>query len=127
MTARARVQTIVPVVLLIIAAVVATDIVPYKDILRTERSIDAATERLATLRAENDRLEGEIEALSTEAEMERLARSQFGYVEPGEIAYVITDPGIEPATPSEESVIPPRLAWYEVVWAFLTGRDISQP
>lgn len=123
MTARNRLQIVIPVLLLIAAAVLVTNVFPFRQILATERSIDLAGERLDTLRTENRRLEAEVAALSTDAELERLARSEFGYVAPGEIAYVITDPN-EPARSAEDPVVlEPSRMWYEAIWAFLTGED----
>ncbi len=122
MTARNRIQTMVPVLLLIIVAVLVTNVFPFRQILASDRSLDLASEQLKTLRTENSRLENEIEALSTDAELERLARAEFGYVAPGEVAYVITDPGFDPVA-TEPTVLEPRRPWYESVWAFITGED----
>lgn len=122
MTVRNRLQTIVPVLLLIVVAVLVTNVFPFRQIIASERSIGLANQQLETLRQENARLESEIDALSTDAELERLARAEFGYVAPGEVAYVITDPGSEPVA-EEPTVLEPRRPWYELVWAFLTGED----
>jgi len=122
MTARNRIQTLVPVLMLIVVAVLVTNVFPFRQILASDRSLDLASEQLDTLRNENARLENEIEALSTDAELERLARAEFGYVAPGEVAYVITDPGFDPVA-NEPTVLEPRRPWYESLWAFLTGED----
>ncbi len=122
MTTRHRLQTMVPVLLLIVVAVLVTNVFPFRQILASDRSLDLAGEQLETLRIENARLENEIEALSTDGELERLARAEFGYVSPGETAYVITDPGLE-AVDTEPRVLEPRRPWYESLWAFITGED----
>ena len=122
MTARNRLQTVLPVLLLVGVAVMVTNVFPFRQILASDRSIGHANERLDTLKVENARLENEIDALSTDAELERLARSEFGYVAPGEIAYVITDPGLEPVN-TEPTVLEPRRPWYSSLWAFVTGED----
>lgn len=122
MTTRNRLQTVVPVMLLIVVAVLVTNVFPFRQIIASDRSIDLANERLNTLQSENARLENEIEALSTDAELERLARAEFGYVAPGEVAYVITDPGFAPLD-TQPTVLEPRRPWYESVWAFITGED----
>lgn len=122
MTTRNRLQTLVPVLLLVMVAVLVTNVFPFRQILASDRSIDLANQQLATLQAENARLEGEIAALSTDSELERLARAEFGYVTPGEVAYVITDPGVGPAE-TQPTVLEPRRPWYESVWAFVTGED----
>ena len=63
--------------------VTAAGIFPFRQIIADRRSVSLAQEELLALRAENEHLEAEVAALETDAEVERLAREQFGLVRPG--------------------------------------------
>ena len=113
--------------ILLMGAAFLTQVVPYGQIIESGRQVDAARTQLARLEAENAALQGDIEALGTEAEIERLAREKLGYVRPGETAYVVLDP---PGTPedAENPAPPPAIeekTWVDRVWEFITGADIG--
>jgi cell division protein FtsB len=55
-------------------------------------------DRLAAIEAANAQLQERIDGLSTPAEIERLARRDFGLVYPGEEAYAVLPPAPEPVT-----------------------------
>ena len=58
-----------------------------------QRSETATREHtLAQLRAENDRLQARVDALNTPEEIERIARSEYSLVNPGEETYAILPP-----------------------------------
>lgn len=81
--------------LLLAAAAVATIVVLAVQVFPTRTWIDqrealARTEaELAELEAERESLEQRIAELDTDAEIEAIARSQYGLVKPGEEAYAI--------------------------------------
>jgi cell division protein FtsB len=68
---------------------------PTSTYLRQRAELGKATERLERLKAETARLERESEKLRGDAEVERLAREQYGLVRPGETPYVLV-----PSTPT---------------------------
>jgi cell division protein FtsL len=114
------------VVVVLAASVLLTNVFPYRKILAQQQQVSNAQEQLEVLRTENDRLEVEVLALSTDAEVERLARENLGYVRPGEFPYVVLEPAdadVAPAVEPLELPVEPD-AWYEGLWDFLTGKDL---
>ena len=119
-----RVQTVVPIFLLVALAVVVTNVFPFRQMMANEQTIEHGVESLEALRLENARLGLEVEALSTEGEVERLAREDLGYVKQGEIAYVITNPAEPEIVETVEPVVFVDVPWYQQTWNFLTGQDL---
>jgi cell division protein FtsB len=112
---------------LVAVVVTAAGIFPFRQIIADRRSVSLAQEKLLALREENSQLEGEVAALSSDIEVERLAREQFGLVRPGEIAYVVVSPeGEEAPEPEPEATLdrPGEQPWWRDVWNFLTGGDL---
>lgn len=113
---------------LVIGAAFLTQVVPYRQIVDSRQQVEGARQHLTTLSEENRRLEADVEALATEAEIERLAREKLGYVRPGETAYVVVDPPpsavetIEEPPPDE---IEDVRTWVDRIWDFLTGADVT--
>ena len=108
--------------------VTAAGIFPFRQILAQEHAVDLAAQKLDALEAENARLEADIGALATPAEVERLAREQFGLVRPGEVGYVVViPPGTESIEPQPEPTLerPQTRSWWRGIWDFLTGRDLK--
>ncbi|MFQ5521979.1 MAG: septum formation initiator family protein [Acidimicrobiia bacterium] len=112
---------------LLMGAAFLTQVVPYRQILESQRRVNVARLELATLEQQNAKLQERVEALSTPQEIERLAREKLGYVRPGEIGYVVLDPPqteeSQPAPPPIE--IPEEKTWVERLWDFLTGADLE--
>jgi len=111
----------------LMGAAFLTQVVPYRQIIDSRHDVESARSRLAQLEQENAALGADVEALHTDAEVEKLAREKLGYVRPGETAYVVLDP---PGTPDEEpapAAPPTRVdrTWVEAVWEFLTGADLG--
>lgn len=111
---------------LVLGMAAASGIIPFRQVIVHERSVDLAREQRDALVAANLELERQIAALETDGEVERLAREQFGLVMPGETAFVavpVPDP-----TPSVASM-PPALddptPWWRTLWDFITGRDLA--
>lgn len=117
---------IVTLLFLLIGAAFLTQLVPYQQILESQRQVNAARAQLQALEEENALLQADVDALHTDSEVEKLAREKFGYVRPGERAYVVLDP---PGANSEEppatdaEVIPDERTWVDKVWDFITGAD----
>ena len=74
-----------------IAAVAAlfVGVFPTRAFLTQRRDIANAEAELRTIEATNAELEDRVEALGTNAEIERIAREQYNLVFPGEEAYAI--------------------------------------
>ena len=68
---------------------------PTSTFLDQRSEINTAKQRLARIDAQTKKLEDETKRLKGDAEVERIAREQYGFVRPGETPYVIV-----PATPT---------------------------
>jgi cell division protein FtsB len=118
---------LVTLLFLLLGAAFITQVVPYRQIIDSQRQVTAAQERLATLEAENATLQADAAALNTDEEIEKLAREKLGYVRPGETAYVVLDPpgsNQSPATEEDVLVVDDR-TWVDHIWDFLTGGDLD--
>jgi cell division protein FtsB len=94
--------------------IVFTFVNPTRQWLDQRGSIAAAHERVAVLDEKSGELTDRAAQLRTDAEIERLAREQYGLVKPGEEAYAIL-PG--PATPPPAAAAKPapkRSTWQMV-------------
>jgi cell division protein FtsB len=92
---------------------------PGRAYLSQQRTLTAAEVRLRVLSAENAKLDQRRQQLQTDAEIERLARQQYGLVKPGEEAYAILPP--KPAPAATSAAAPPpakkktsRAPWWQV-------------
>lgn len=119
-----RSSTMVPVLILIAAAVVLTNVFPFRQMLAQDQRVDSARTQLTTLQAENARLEAESAALKTDAEIERIARGQLGYVFPDDQPFVVTTPTDAASTAYQETEFDLGKPWHLRIWDFLTGRDL---
>jgi cell division protein FtsB len=88
-------------------------VLPGRTYLSQHHNLSAAATRLKVLSAENAKLERRVKQLQTDAEIERLAREQYGLVKPGEQAYAILPPK-QPAPPAS----PPKKASHHPWWEF---------
>ena len=113
--------------LIITGMALITAVIPFRQILEQRARVEGASAELSRINLENDYLRGEVEALNTPGEIERLARENLGYVMPGETAYVV----LEPEESLPETIAPPvvdngdRVPWYQAIWNFFTGADLS--
>lgn len=113
--------------ILLMGAAFITQVVPYNQIVESQRQVAAAKAELSQLESENAELQADVEALHTDSEIERLAREKLGYVRPGETAYVVLDP---PGTPDETQTSEPahqpvEKTWVDEIWEFITGADVA--
>jgi cell division protein FtsB len=118
---------LVTLLFLLIGAAFLTQVVPYRQIIDSQRQVATAAQRLASLEAENDALQADVEALNTDEEIEKLAREKLGYVRPGETAYVVLDPpgSDEPKRVETPPVPVVEETWVDRVWEFVTGEDLD--
>ncbi len=120
--ARRRLTGLIVVVLLVALALTMAGVFPFRQIIAADRQLELTRDKLATLEAENARLDEVAARLQTDAEVERLAREQFGFVREGEVGYVVEWVDVEPAP---EPALPPadERRWWERAWDFMSGRD----
>jgi cell division protein FtsB len=118
---------VLAVLLLGALALTVSGILPFRQLISQQNQIERSQEQLTALRDENDALAEDIEMLGTDAEIERLAREQFGLVRPGEVAYVVVTPD-EPLaieTAPDPVVRSDERPWWKRVWGFVTGSDVD--
>ncbi len=81
---RPRIMLILVPLTIIVLVVTA---LPTRQWLDNRRSIAAAESQLSDIRAANEQSQAAAESLKSGAELERLAREQYGYAKPGEEVY----------------------------------------
>ena len=86
-------------VLVVLVGLLFAFVYPTRTFLDQRNETNKARAQLETLQAENARLARESKRLSTDSEIERLAREQYGLVKPGERSFVIL--------PAPSSTVPP--------------------
>lgn len=90
------------VVALVVAGILFTFGTPARTWYDQRQAIVAARERTAVLDEQSRQLQRRIDQVGTDAEVERIAREQYGLVKPGEEAF-----GILPAPGSAAPAPPP--------------------
>lgn len=122
---RKRPGSFIVVLLLVGLAIVLAGVFPFRQLIAQERLVENTQAKLDALVAGNESLQAEIDAVSSPAELERIAREQYGMVQPGETSYVVELDG----GPAPEGTIAPQedldsRSLLERFWDFLTGRDL---
>lgn len=123
---RRRRFPLVAMLLLTALAITLAGIFPFRQMIAQQRQVDQTQARLDTLVEESVRLQGAIAALNSPAEIERMAREQYGLVRPGETGYLVEVPPEAETTESvavQEEALDDRTL-LERFWDFLTGRDL---
>ena len=112
--------------LIVAGTAVVTAVIPFRQILEQQARVEGASAELARINLENELLTGEVQALNTPEEIERLARENLGYVMPGETAYVVLEPEETLATtPVAPAAAEEDVPWYVAIWNFFTGADMT--
>ena len=117
----------VAVLLLAALAITLAGIFPFRQMIAQQRQVETTQNRLTTLVERNEALERQIEALNSDAEVERLARER-GLVRPGEVGFALEfEGGAEPQGASPATVVTgvEDRTFLEQIWDFLTGRDLD--
>jgi cell division protein FtsB len=112
---------------LLLGAAFLTQVVPYRQIIESQREVSSARALLISLETDNELLQADVAALNTDEEIEKLAREKLGYVQPGETAYVVLDP------PATDDTVPeivddppaPERTWVDQLWEFVSGEDLG--
>jgi cell division protein FtsB len=113
---------------LVMGAAFLTQVVPYRQILDSQRQVNSARAQLAALEEDNEVLSADVTALQTDEEVEKLAREKLGYVRPGETAYIVLDPPEEETSPKPQTDnldLPEKRTWVDQLWDFVTGADLG--
>ncbi len=112
---------------LLMGAAFLTQVVPYRQIIDSQRRVDSARAELGALQAENEMLQADVDALGTTEEIEKLAREKLGYVRPGETSFVVLDPmdSNSKLNPEVEPTQVEPKTWVDKIWEFITGGDIA--
>jgi type II secretory pathway pseudopilin PulG len=123
-------------VVVVLVGVLFAFVFPTRSYYEQRRQIALSEHRLSVLREQNAALHNESQRLGSDAEVERLARSLYNLVKPGEQAYAVV-----PTPPAAASTAPPRVAvgagtpngkgharaqaasgaWYRRVWHSIVG------
>ena len=91
-----------------LAAALFLFVLPGRTYLEQRHSLAAAQTRVKVLADEDNRLAERAQKLQTDAEIERLAREQYGLVKPGEKAFaILTPPGPAASTPAASTPAAP--------------------
>ena len=86
-------RLLIPAVLVASTAVaLLLGVLPTRSYLDKRAEVRAAEARLVALQEQNAAVAAEVEALDTDAEIERRARQEFGLAKPGEETYVVLPP-----------------------------------
>jgi cell division protein FtsB len=75
-----------------VLAVLVVGVFPTRQYLAQRSATAERSAVLARTRAENAKLQAQVDALGTDAEIERIARSEYSLVYPGEEAYAVLPP-----------------------------------
>ena len=75
--------------LVVLVGLLFAFVYPTRTFLDQRESTNKARAQLELLQSENARMGGEAKKLSTDSEIEKLAREKYGLVKPGERPYVI--------------------------------------
>lgn len=114
-------------VAVIVLAMTMAGVLPFRQIIAQERAVAMTQEKLAALAAENVHLEEMVQRLETPEEIERLAREEFGFVRPGEKAFVVVVPeNAPPPTKPQPQELPRPKGWWDSMVDYLTGRDLDR-
>jgi cell division protein FtsB len=85
-------------VLVVAGGLIVLLIVPTRTWLDQKHQIAAAQKRLTEMNAAADKLQAKVDAVATPAEVERVAREQYGYSKPGEVVFSMS-PAPAPTVP----------------------------
>ncbi len=89
---RVRYMTLLVVLAVIGAAFLATNRGILTTIQETDKKINGARITLGSVQNEKLKLDAELSVAGTDAYIENQARTRYGYLKPGELRFVITNP-----------------------------------
>jgi cell division protein FtsB len=104
---------------LVVCAVALSVAVPLRNYVSQRQELASVTEKQQALAAEVDQLTQERAKLSDPGEVAAQARSRLGYVQPGEVPYVVQLPGAGGTDPTPDAGR--ALPWYQELWRDVSG------
>ncbi|MEN8233352.1 MAG: septum formation initiator family protein [Actinomycetota bacterium] len=118
---------VLAIVLLGALALTVSGILPFRQLIGQQRQIERSQEQLDALQRENQALAEDISRLDTDAEVERIAREQYGLVRPGEVAYVVSVPDESPTVEGAPDPIvrTDERPFWQRIWDFVAGSDVD--
>ncbi|MGZ4139261.1 MAG: FtsB family cell division protein [Actinomycetota bacterium] len=104
-TASARAQRVVmtprgAILALLLVGVLFSSVYPIKRYFAVRTSIAQLQREDRSLDQRQQELEQRRVQLQTDAEVERIAREDLGMVRPGEVAFAVVQPSVQPSTPA---------------------------
>ena len=93
--------------LVVLVGLLFAFVYPTRTFLDQRADTNKARGQLEVLRSENARLARESQRLSTDAEIERIARERYGLVKPGERSFVVLPAPTTAAPPSSTAPAAP--------------------
>lgn len=109
------------VVALVVAGILFTFANPARSWFGQRQDITAARQRNAVLEVKSRELQARADQLRTDAEVERIARQEYGLIKPGEEAFgVLPSPGSVQAPPPPPPPPEPR-RWWQRAWDTLSS------
>ena len=93
--------------LVVLVGLLFAFVYPTRTFLDQRDETSKARAQLEVLESENARLSRESKQLSTDSEIERLAREKYGLVQPGERPFVILPAPSSTVQPAPSSTVPP--------------------
>jgi len=119
-------RTRVAMMFVVLVGVLFAFVFPTRAYVEQRGQVHAAETHLAVLKQQGAILRREQQRLQSDAEVERIARSRYNLVKPGEQAYAIVPSAPAPAAPATNASRAPHksaknLAWYRRVWHSITS------
>ncbi len=110
------------VVALVVVGILFTFGTPARTWYDQRQEIVAARDRTAVLDQQSRELQARVDQLNTDAEVERIAREQYGLVKPGEEAFgILPAPGsASPAPPTPAPAHQRHRPWLKRAWDTIT-------
>lgn len=73
----------------VFAAFISLGVLPARTYVEKKDAVASAEAKVSHLQDHNDKAQGHVDALKTDAEIERIAREQYGLVKPGDEKYQV--------------------------------------
>lgn len=109
--------------MLIGSAMALSILYPFRQYTKSKTQLRALVRQEQQILDQTHMLEQQKKRLSSDAEVERLAREHLHYVRPNEVAFAITGavpkPTLAALHPAKSA--PQHRAWYQSFWHWLTG------
>jgi cell division protein FtsB len=106
----------------VLALIVFTLAVPARELIQQRSDINALQDSNAAAQSRVDDLTVNEARLQDPAYITSLIRERLHYVMPGEVGYVVLDPGEAPAPTAKKAAAAP-VAWYGTLWSSVRSTD----